>query len=133
MKKLAHKSSGISTRMGICSFFVSLFEANELLPTRQRMTDRVIAVKISKEFPDRPSAQDFTTNKAKKTVNSYRYRYNKGKFTRGMPPRNMSFRYNEKGLHTNFKTATRVLLQEEVAFLQKKHRSNRQILLESML
>ena len=77
--KVINKSSGITTGTGITQYFISLFEANEFLPPKQRMTDVIIAIKIAKEYPDRKSAQDFLNNKARKTVNSYRYRYNIGK------------------------------------------------------
>ncbi len=124
--KVINKSKGITTGMGIISYFTSLFEANEFLTTKWKMTDEAIARKIAKEFPHRKSAQDFLHNKSKKTVNSYRYRYNSGKFTRGIPPTILSFRYDKLGEPVNFKTGTTLLLQEEVNLHKEKHKRFRE-------
>jgi hypothetical protein len=132
-KKVIAKSQGATTGMGICHFFISLFEANELLPDKQKMTDKTIAKKVVKEFPDRKSAQDFIALNPNKTVNSYRYRYNKGKFTKDIPPETLSLRYSEKGLPVNFKTGTIILSQEEVTQLRTNHRLFRHQIMESLL
>ena len=132
-RMVINKISGITTGMGIIQYFISLFEANEFVSAKHKMTDEVIAVKISKEFPDRLSAQDFKDNKDKKTVNSYRYRYNAGKFTKDIPPATLSFRYNKDGSPVNYKTGTMFLHQEEVEEYKSLHKLSRETKLRSML
>ena len=128
-----NKSSGSTTGMGIISYFISLFEANEFVSTKHKMSDDDIAKRIAKEYPDRESAQDFMLNKAKKTINSYRYRYNAGYFTNGIPPRNLSLRYDNKGYPVNAKTGTSFLSQEKVNVLRKNHKKFREVKLRSKL
>jgi len=119
--KIANKSSGITTGMGILAYFVSLFEANELLSRKLRMSDTTIAKKVAREFPNRLSAQDFISEHPDKTVNSYRGRYNKGTFTRGTPPTVLSLRYNNYGLPVNYKTGTILLTERDETLLRETH------------
>ena len=131
--RIINKSSGITTGTGITQYFISLFEANEFLLPPQKMTDAIIAIKIAKEYPDRKSAQDFKDNKRKKTVNSYRYRYNAGKFTKDIPPSTLSLRYNVEGVPVNFKTGTIVLTSRQIALFRGRHKTFREKSLRSML
>jgi len=131
--RIERKSTGKISGMGITLYFVSLFEANEILPPKQRVTDEVIAKRVAKEFSHRKSAQDFLGNKTKKTVNSYRYRYNTGKFTRKLPPVEPSFRYNKHGQVVNFKTGNILLTQQEIQHIKDKHKALRISILESMI
>ena len=133
MTKVIRKSTGITSGMGITQFFISLFEANEILPIKQRMIDAIIARKVAKEFPNRESAQDFISDKPNKTVNSYRYRYNLGKFTRKIPPSKPSFRYDKEGLAVNYKTGTIALNAQEIQHIKREHRKLRTSVLEAMI
>ena len=119
--------------MGITHYFISMFEANHILPYKLKMTDSTIARKISREFPNRKSAQDFVSKTPNKTVNSYRYRYNKGKLTRNIPPKLLSLRYNKVGLVVNFKTGTIVLSKNEIQHLKDIHETFRLKQLESLI
>jgi len=131
--RVINKSHGITTGIGITQYFITLFEANEFLPLKQRMTDDSIASKIAREFPDRKSAQDFMNNKAKKTVNSYRYRYNSGKFTKGVPPSILSLRYNQEGTPVNLKTGTTILSSKQIDLFREEHKKFREKTLRNML
>ena len=106
------KSKGVTTGVGICVYFSNLFEANELAPKKKRIDDLRIAEKVVEEFPERDSAQAFLTGK--KTVNDYRNRYNKGIFTRGVPPRRLSLRYNKTGQAVDGRTGRHMLLPNEI-------------------
>jgi len=133
MSKARHKSTGRTSGLGIIAYFITIFEANELLPRSKKMPDSVIARKVAREFPDRPSAQDFMSSNPSKTVNSYRYRYNKGSFTKGIPPRTFSFRYNEEGERVNGKTGTYLLSGKDVYEMLDKHQHYRTAVLEDMI
>ena len=133
MNNIAHKSYGITSGLGITTYFASLFESNELLNPSQRMSDQQIAKKVANEFPDRQSAQDFSSMHPKKTVNSYRYRYNKGQFTRNLPPKVLSIRYNIRGLPVNGKTGTIRLLDDDVTHKRREHTTYRHKVMESLI
>ena len=132
-QKLIRKSTGITSGMGITLFFMSIFEANEMLSPKQRLTDSTIARRVAKEFPHRKSAQDFIADKPNKTVNSYRYRYNTGKFTRKLPPAIPSFRYNKQGQIVNFKTGSFLLTEQEIQDIKEAHKKLRTTILKGML
>jgi hypothetical protein len=95
--KRVHKSRGVNTGLGICSYFVALFQANELAPKRKKLTDDQIAILVEKEFPHRASAKVYRGNNKKRTINEYRHRYHTGKFTNGVIPSIYSFRYDKDG------------------------------------
>ena len=123
------KSKGITTGVGICVYFSNLFEANELAPKKKKINDRRIAEKVAEEFPERESAQSFLTGE--KTVNDYRNRYNKGIFTRGVPPKQLSLRYNKNGQAVDVRTGRHNLFPEEIRILRRKHDKFRQHTIET--
>lgn len=118
-----HKSKGLHSGLGVTAYFSLLFELNERLPKKQKMDDDTIAKMIATEFPDRKttSLEHFTGPNKIHTINSYRYRYNAGKFNRGIPPEICSFRYDKKGRAVNGRTASSVLSQEELKAMQENH------------
>ena len=90
-----HKSHGVTTGLGICSFFAMLFRLNESSPVK--LTDEQIALRVKEEYPDRPTADRYLGKNKIRTINEYRCRYNTGMFTKGLSPRKQSHRYNEQG------------------------------------
>ena len=128
-KQAAHKELGDTSGLGITAYFVMLFQSNELIAKKDKLTDIQIARRVAKEFPRRPTAQleQFTGVDKKHTINSYRYRYNTGVFTRGIPPVNRSYRYNAQGNIVNEKTGNHRLLPQEIALLKESHKSKRRL------
>ena len=114
--KSIHKSKGNTSGLGITAYFSMLFEINEICPKKRKLTDLEIAIKLAKEFPTRKTAQlvHFVGPNKKHTINSYRYRYNSGKFTRGVLPKRRSFRYNDQGEVVDSKTGKHLLSEEEI-------------------
>jgi hypothetical protein len=67
--RTVHKSRGKETGLGICAFFATLFQANELLPLGRKMTDDMIALRVEQEFPSRKTAHVYRGKGKKRTVN----------------------------------------------------------------
>lgn len=116
--------------LGVCAFFATLFESNELCPVRRRMTDDQILAKAQAEFPGR--FDDFGTGK-KYTVNQYRHMYNGGRFTGTVPPEKPSFRYDSSGRIVDARLGRRELLPEEVTLFKTKHKKRRDALVKAKL
>lgn len=105
--KLAHRvytpmTRGIQSNLGICSFWCTLFLANEGLRKSEKMTDAEIKRQVLKEFPrhQQPSRTRESLRKLEEgivTVNYYRSLYNKGRLTRGIVPKHQSRRYGDSG------------------------------------
>lgn len=93
------RTQGRNTGMGICEFWSYLFELNERLPPRRKMTDEEIKRQMIEEFPDRPTVKKLgpVGGKGRDTINQNRQLYNSGRFTRGAPPRVYSYRYTIDG------------------------------------
>jgi hypothetical protein len=108
-KRTKHKSKGITTGLGICSYFAAIFRANEGCVTKRKKTDEQIAIMIEREFPHKLGAFAFRGETKKRTINEYRHRYNTGKFTGGIVPSIYSFRYNKTGDRVDGRTGTKVL------------------------
>lgn len=129
-KPTVDKSSGITTGMGVCSYFASLFEANEL--GNRKMTDEMIAKKVRAEFPGRKGyfftgeGRPSSSSNSRETVNAYRQKYNAGKFTKNIPPLHFSFRYNNRGERVDARTGKYPLLPEEIDYFLSMHKSQRQ-------
>jgi hypothetical protein len=121
-KRTKHKSRGITTGLGICSYFATLFQANELAPKGRKMTDEQIAMKVEHEFPNRPGAFAYRGQTKKRTINEYRHRYNTGKFTGGILPLLFSFRYNSSGEIVDGKTGKEVLPVIQIDGFKSAHR-----------
>lgn len=123
-KPTIDKSKGTSLGMGVCAYFALLFESNEKLPPKKKMTDEVIAKKMRAEFPDRKSS--FFSGKPWKsgfqdTVNQWRQKYNRGNLTRDLIPTICSFRYDEQGQIVDFRSGKYPLLPEEVDLIKQEH------------
>lgn len=131
------KSHGRETGMGVCSYLAMIFETNELLAVKggKKRTDDQILALVREEFPDREGAF-FTGEKRKSgsyaTVNQWRIKYNAGKLTRGIPPKNRSFRYNSRGEIVDHRTGKYPLLVEEVNKLIREHSDFRAKTLKSL-
>lgn len=117
-KRKRHKTRGVNTGLGICSFFAYLFEANTIFP--KKLTDEEIALRVSKEFPSRKSAQAFIEKR--RTVNEYRQRYHRGDFTGFNPPPKFSFRYDSTGNIVDGRKGRRVLTNIEILGLQSQQK-----------
>lgn len=132
------KSSGKVTGMGVCAYFASLFEANELVGPNRKMTDEMILAKVRAEFPEGKVAKTLSRLNNRQlssmTVNGiYRYKYNHGVFTRGIPPEKVSFRYDAKGRIADYRKGKQPLLPEEIAKIKKDHEVLRKKLLKEKL
>lgn len=123
-KKAAGKSKGATTGLGITIFCSTLFEANELAPKKKKATDEKLIQKIAKEFPGRKISKELLNGT--KTLNDYRNRYNKGKFTRGLPPKKYSFRYGPSGTPVNGRTGSHELCREEIQLIRRNHTTLRE-------
>lgn len=100
------RTQGQNTGMGICEFWVYLFELNEKLPKGRKMTDEEIKRQMWIEFPERKSVHRLgpVGSKGDATVNENRQLYNRGRFTRGVPPTKKSRRYGIDGSQVNPRT-----------------------------
>lgn len=132
------KSSGKVTGMGVCAYFASLFEANELVSASRKMTDAMILAKVKAEFPEGKVAKTLAKinnpAQSKMTVNGiYRYKYNHGVFTRNIPPKLVSFRYDAKGRIVDYRKGNYPLLPEEIAKIKKDHEALRKKLIKEKL
>lgn len=124
--------------MGVCAYFASLFEANELVGPNRKMTDEMILTKLKAEFPEgkvsKTLAKLNNRSLSSMTVNGiYRYKYNRGTFTRGIPPVSVSFRYDEKGRIVDYRKGKYPLLPEEIAKIKKDHDKLRTKLIKEKL
>lgn len=99
--------------MGVMEFVRSLFELNERLPPRERMTDAEIARQIVENYPHTGTARSIKAHldgKGGRTVSYWRAHYNSGHICPFRePPKIQSQRYNDMGepFHTKA-TARRV-------------------------
>jgi len=133
-----YKSSGRVTGMGVCAYFASLFEANELVGPNRKMTDEMILNKVKAEFPEGKIAKNLAKLNnppiSYTTVNGiYRYKYNRGVFTRGIPPTLVSFRYDAKGRIVDYRKGVLPLLPEEIAKIKRDHDTMRKKKLKEKL
>lgn len=136
-KKGSQKAKGRTSGLGICGFFALLFEANELASKKRKLTNEQIEKEVRKEFPNRkgyffkgarpvnnrPGGSSPSWGKI--SVNTYRQKYNKGVFTRKVPPERYSFRYDKQGLVVDTTTGKRFLLPEEIKAINLRHQQFR--------
>ncbi len=120
--KAKHKSRGITSGVGICTYFAFLFRSNEIAPLKRKLTDDQIASMVEKEFPHRPSAFVFRGPNKKRTINEYRLRYNRGLFTNSKVPADYSFRYDSAGIRVDGRTGKKPLPTIQILGLQSSHR-----------
>lgn len=118
MKFIVHKSRGEESGLGVCTYLAILFETNELLPSRKKLTDRMIETKLKKEFPGKKLLR--LKSGLSIDIPKYRSYYNAGRLTGGIRPTLPSFSYNEFGLPLNRITGE-VLLPDEVEARKKHH------------
>lgn len=102
----APRSAGRRYGMGVCQFWAYLFELNESLPKKKKMTDEEIKRQMLLEFPDRPAVLKLgeVGKRGQVTVNHYRQLYNMGRLTSDVVPEVRSIRYSLKGLPVNPRT-----------------------------
>lgn len=106
------------TQVSIYKWLETIFEANELLIPRKKLTDPAIFNLLKKDFPTHYITKRLESGK--ESVNTFRNHFNRGGLTSGIP-KLFSFRYNEKGIPIKGRNGTHVLLPEEVARLRKEH------------
>lgn len=116
--KYSSRTKGKNFEGGIMLWWATLFQANEALPPRKKLTDESIKEAILNEFPDlgydAPTKLGKSGENGRETVNYYRYLYNAGRLTSGKVPEIKSYRYNKEGKRVNGRTGTR-LLKENAA------------------
>lgn len=100
---------GKNTQLGICSFWATLFLANEGLRKSEKMTDAEIKRQVLAEFPkdEQPPRTQESLRKLDEgevTVNYYRGLYNKGRLTGKKIPKHLSKRYGNIGEVINGRT-----------------------------
>lgn len=120
--KATHKSKGITSGVGICTYFAFLFRSNEIAPKKKKLTDEQIAIAIEKEFPNRPTAFSFRGPNKNKTINEYRLKYNRGCFTYNQIPELYSYRYDSMGNRVDGRTGRKILPTIQELGLQSAHR-----------
>ena len=91
-RKSWHKTCGKKTKLGIMSFWATLFEGNELLPRNKKMTNAEVERQVRLEFPHE-----------------------------GTPPQHISFRYNETGKVVDTRSGKRILSSDEHDALVEKY------------
>ncbi len=120
-RKIKHKSRGITSGVGICTYFAFLFASNEK-PGTKKLTDDEIAILVERQFPGRKTAQVFRGPNKKRTINEYRHRYNLGLFTMGKIPALYSYRYDSMGNRVDGRTGKKILPTIQELGLQSAHR-----------
>lgn len=113
-------SRGITSNLSPKGYLAFLFEINEYLPKKHKLTDYQIARAVVSEFPAHTNFQrflDFSSVRkhAYYSVHGQRSYYNSGKLIKAQPVRKgpISFRYNSEGERLSFKRATKLLTEEE--------------------
>lgn len=127
-----HKSKGLTSGVGICTYLADCFDSNALLAVSKKFTDEEIAAKVLKEFPTAKSATNLISEDSKLTINTHRTKYNAGGFTRGIPPVEPSFRYDSQGRIVNGRNGKYPLLPEEIDSIKKKHEARRQAIIAKL-
>ncbi len=96
---------GKYTHIGQQDFLFQMFEANELAPKDQKLTNQAMQELLLKEFPHNGSIRAGFKS-GNKTINYYRYHYNLGRYSkpRWQPPLRLSYRYNEFGIIVDCRT-----------------------------
>lgn len=79
-------TTGLPVNLAVCY----VFQQNEKAPKDKKLTDQGIAEWLRKEFPGRKTGYW-------DQVQLMRWKYNQGKFTRGMKPTKQSHRYDSGG------------------------------------
>lgn len=139
---LKEGDKGVTLGLGICSFFASIFEMNEMVAKKRKLTDEQIEEVVRKEYPNRKgyffsgsrpkkkrisyaSSGTSSSNWGKVTVNSYRSKYNKGVFTGKIPPDVPSFRYDYRGEKVDSRTGKRPLTPTQIETILALHQELR--------
>jgi hypothetical protein len=108
------KKKGKIAGLGVFATIEMLFEWNETAPPDKRMNDNTIKMEILKEFPEKVAELGAEGRVGKATINEYRSRFNRGRFTQGRKPRRMSWRYNDEGEKVEGRFGARELTQKEI-------------------
>tara|TARA_Y100001934_G_scaffold13174_1_gene16096 strand:+ start:213 stop:785 length:573 start_codon:yes stop_codon:yes gene_type:complete len=119
-RKAWHRTCGKKTGVGIMTFWAFIFEGNETLPPEERMTNAEIERQVRAEFPHE-STLIRNLDTGNQSVNYYRHLYNKGRMNDGIPPKKLSFRYNEDGDKVNTRTGRRKLSRNEIKEYKQKY------------
>jgi len=108
-RKSPHFTEGEETGLSVFQYLAALFQANEQLPAKEKMTDAEIERKIVAEFPNEPIARQLSARPREYTVNWFRQRYIEGRFTQGQVPTDgsalpISHRYGINGTRVKPRT-----------------------------
>ena len=103
---------GITSNLSLCGYIAFLFEINEYLPKKHKLTDFQLARLFATEFPSSKAMQRIlntfnrgVTEYKMDTIGYYRYRYNKGYLLTGKRGKRLgpiSFKYNSSGDRQTF-------------------------------
>jgi len=100
--------NGTKRKLGITELWCLLFEMNEALPRKRKMTDATIKDTILANFPPTRDSMK-ALQEGRETVNHIRTLYNRGRFTRNVEPKIQSVRYNQDGDVVDGRTGTRIV------------------------
>lgn len=122
-EKVGKWKRGTTSNLSIAGYLTFLFELNEYLPTRHKLTEYQIAKLLANEFPTSSMMQrlfrvvngDRSDVRRQDTVQYYRYRYNRGILFPTHPGRigPISFKYNINGERISFYSPKEVPLSEK--------------------
>lgn len=122
-EKVGKWKRGTTSNLSIAGYLTFLFELNEYLPKRHKLTDYQIAKLLANEFPTSSMMQrlfrvvngDRSHVCRQDTVQYYRYRYNTGILFPTRPGRKgpISFKYNSEGERISFYSAKEAPLSEK--------------------
>lgn len=124
VRQTGPRQYGVESGLSLSAFLALVFESNELLADRKKLTDDQILLKVQKEFPGYDGRESIT---------KYRTYYNTGRLHAGkMPPEQPSFRYSKGGTIVDFRTGRRPLIEEEIKIFTKGHAQYRKSVIASL-
>lgn len=91
-------TEGLTQNLGVQASWVYIFQRNEKIASRNKMTDKQISLWMANEFPEHDSKffKDLRKGDTNR-VQQARTRYNRGDLTLHVVPEIQSHRYNDKG------------------------------------
>lgn len=120
-----HKSCGVRTNVGVCSFIFDCLTLNEIQPKTKKMTNAKIEELLLREFPTRTSlALGLKDPNKANSINLMRHKYNKGVLCTGLAPVHLSVRYNDKGQPVDSRTGRHLLTKRDYLALLDKYGLN---------
>lgn len=98
-KVLGARHRGKKFGLSVTDFICRLFEINENLPRLKKMTDAEIRRQIIVEYAHYPKTVDYYKSSSV-SISDARQQYNRGTWKRKMPPKYLSYRYDNDGHKT---------------------------------